>query len=142
MVIPKGTKCCAEVRNSGGWHTCHCGNKATVEADGKFYCGVHSPEAVERRRKRSEEKYDARVSKEMRMEEYRAKTSESYKRLEKALDRAIAFIIDRTSDCPDSFSGMVDNWVGPKCKTGCEVEENCNKCWKQCFMDIANPEVE
>ena len=51
------TKYCKEmVRGEGQWgsfHRHHCGHKA--KRDG--YCGIHHPDAVKRRREKSEERY-------------------------------------------------------------------------------------
>lgn len=39
-------------RADWGGHTC--GRKAKVEVDGKWYCGIHNPESVAKRRKKQE----------------------------------------------------------------------------------------
>lgn len=45
----EGQKCCETVRDAGYTMIAHwspCSNKAKVERDGKFYCGVHDPERL------------------------------------------------------------------------------------------------
>ncbi|MCK9524330.1 MAG: hypothetical protein M0R49_00160 [Limnochordia bacterium] len=49
MSIPEGTKCCGRVFD--GWHSHPCGNKASVEREGKFYCKVHDPVRIEEKAK-------------------------------------------------------------------------------------------
>ena len=47
-------KCVASVM-SDGWHSCQCSNKRKYGE----WCGVHDPEAVERRDKKRQEAWDA-----------------------------------------------------------------------------------
>ena len=44
MSIPKDVKCCDVCDSAWGWYKCP--NRAKVERDGKFYCGVHDPERI------------------------------------------------------------------------------------------------
>jgi len=49
------TRCCAKVQSSN-WRSTQCSNKGVIELDGKFFCKIHDPEEVEKRRRRREEK--------------------------------------------------------------------------------------
>lgn len=51
-------RCKARVHNTGGWGMRNCQNKAT-SSDG--YCGIHSPEAVQRRSEAQSAKYRAKL---------------------------------------------------------------------------------
>lgn len=55
------TTCCASVRaGTDGWRTRYkpCSRKASVERDGKWYCGQHDPQAVADRRKTKESQWE------------------------------------------------------------------------------------
>lgn len=58
---PTRTACCACVRNGvEGWRRASCSRSATVERDGKPYCGQHDPEAIESRLKAERAAWDAK----------------------------------------------------------------------------------
>lgn len=42
------------------WHNYPCGSNATVERDGKWYCGRHDPVAVKARQEKAHAKYEAK----------------------------------------------------------------------------------
>ena len=63
-------KCCETVyRKDAGWGERHqkCGKTAKVEADGKWYCGLHTPEAEAKRAKKREQKYEEFCDKSRRL---------------------------------------------------------------------------
>ena len=53
-------KCEESVRVPGRWPRFNpCGKSAKVENNGKWYCGIHSPDAVAARRAKSDAKWQA-----------------------------------------------------------------------------------
>lgn len=55
------TTCCASVRaGTDGWRTRYkpCSRKASVEREGKWYCGQHDPQAVADRKKTNESQWE------------------------------------------------------------------------------------
>jgi predicted RNA-binding Zn-ribbon protein involved in translation (DUF1610 family) len=51
-------ECCEMVNDSSGWHKFHCARPVKVIRDGKPYCAIHDPEAVQKRREKSDAKYE------------------------------------------------------------------------------------
>lgn len=85
-MIPAGQKCCEKVHE--GYRTYGCRNKAKVERDGKFYCGVHDPEKAKAKRAAR----DAKLAHEYKIRECKSK-------LQKVRDQISDEII-RTSYLP------------------------------------------
>jgi uncharacterized Zn finger protein (UPF0148 family) len=56
---PKDAKCCAIPTTAWGYRPAPCGNRAKVERNGKFYCGIHDPVAVRAKRDARNAKWDA-----------------------------------------------------------------------------------
>jgi hypothetical protein len=55
------SKECSElVWDSGGWRQSHCMKSATVERDGKWYCGIHDPLKVQERNDKKHQAYLSR----------------------------------------------------------------------------------
>jgi len=50
-------QCCIKVSDSKGWHSYPCSKPATVEVDGKWYCGTHNPVKVAERNAKATEKW-------------------------------------------------------------------------------------
>lgn len=61
----------------GGFHGHPCGNTASVEHEGTWYCRIHSPEAVERRRAESDARWKAQRQAD---EQRRAEAAEQIRR--------------------------------------------------------------
>jgi len=57
--IPKDAKCCKRVLSPSGFVGHRCGKRAKVERNGKFYCGIHDPVAVQAKRDARNAKWDA-----------------------------------------------------------------------------------
>ena len=60
LTAERAAKCVATVWTSfGNGHGCLnlCGRTGKVQANGKWYCKIHDPAAVEARKKKSEERY-------------------------------------------------------------------------------------
>jgi len=51
------SSCCKAVFS--GWRNYPCGRKGKLAEDGKFYCGVHSPDAVQKRQAKRDASYAA-----------------------------------------------------------------------------------
>lgn len=60
MAIDKAVRCCSIVVQYEGLarYEHRCTRRGTLAADGKMYCGVHSPAAVAKRRAKSQERYE------------------------------------------------------------------------------------
>jgi hypothetical protein len=55
--------CCERVWSKDRWPRQYdCQKRATVERDGKHYCGTHDPEAVKRRNAKAEAKCAVRIA--------------------------------------------------------------------------------
>jgi hypothetical protein len=53
------TTCSAQIKVDD-WHWGKCSKEATIERDGKWYCGRHDPVKVQARRDKSHAKYEAK----------------------------------------------------------------------------------
>ena len=72
--------CQEKVWPTGSWSGYPCGKKGKVEHDGKWYCGIHSPEAKERRIAKSDERYRqyrARQDEQLAYEIYNTKAGDA-----------------------------------------------------------------
>jgi len=55
-------QCSHEVMDDTGWHITNCSRKATATEDDKPVCWQHSKAAIEARRRKSHEDYEARMA--------------------------------------------------------------------------------
>jgi len=73
--IPDGARCCATVHRDGGlWRGSPCSKRAQIEVGGRYYCGIHDPAAVARRRGESNARsaaYSAYLSAKWKAEDAR-----------------------------------------------------------------------
>lgn len=143
MSIPEGTKCCAMVWQ--GWHRYPCGNKASVEREGKFYCKVHDPVRIEEKAKIRDKEVEER-----RIERNRwiVLGHPDYRVMEKALN----LVCKNLPECP----GYTYMWKGPVCENcplkngigwqdekvvlpdGLETED----CWRVFYKEKARKAIE
>lgn len=65
-------KTCCRSTWTGRWIN-HCHNKAKVERDGKWYCGIHDPEAVKQKRDKRNAAYEAELKETQARIDARAK---------------------------------------------------------------------
>jgi uncharacterized Zn finger protein (UPF0148 family) len=62
----KPIQCCASVHRAHMFRPGRCERKATVERDGKFYCAVHDPVFVEKKRAHRRTELEVRMAKRER----------------------------------------------------------------------------
>lgn len=88
--------CCDRVRaGSDGWRTRYrpCSRKATVERDGKRYCGQHDPHAVAERRQRLDAEGQAKFKEQLAQRQLERAAPDLLAALE-----AVVSVADRKTD--------------------------------------------
>ena len=90
MTENKDKRCQAPVYHAGIWQSSPCGNKAKVEFNGSWYCGIHDPRKVAKKhiarqkkrdeaKKVSDERWRRRVAEEHFCQEMPTEYLESHK---------------------------------------------------------------